>query len=126
LPFVSLIENINHEERFINQNTTFLYGESIMPQGEKNKLTESDKEEIFAYKGVKSAYKLADEFGVSHTAIYNVWKPKKKSKMVSKKIDTDILRRMIPVFVDNGIKVNNLSTEMVDRIKELYQEEETA
>ena len=119
---MQFIRNINHRKRFINQNNWFLFGELLMPRGEKNKLTESDKEQILAFKEVKSAYKVAEEFGVSHTAIYNVWNPKKKSKKVSKKIDTDILKRMIPVFVGKELKVNNLSPAMINRIKELYQE----
>ena len=93
-----------------------------MPRGEKNKLTESDKEEIIALKRLKSAYRVAEEFGVSHTTIYTLWNPQKyKSKKISN-IDTAILKHIIPVFVDKGLKVSNLSPAMVERIKELYQE----
>ena len=93
-----------------------------MPRGEKNKLTEVDKKQIIALKGLRSAYRVAEEFGVSHTTIYALWNPQKyKSKKVSN-IDTAILKQIIPVFVDKGLKVSNLSPAMVERIRELYQE----
>lgn len=93
-----------------------------MPYGEKNKVDKEKRKQILALKGKKSAYKVAEDFDVSHTTIYKIWNPEKyKSKKVSN-IDTAILKRMIPVFVDKGLKVSNLSPAMVKRIRELYQE----
>ena len=44
-----------------------------MPQGEKNKLTEIQKTEIFDLKGMKSGYKVAKHYNISHTMVYKIW-----------------------------------------------------
>lgn len=44
-----------------------------MPRGEKNKLTNKQRKEIYALKGTISGYKVAEQYGVSHTAIYKIW-----------------------------------------------------
>ena len=48
-----------------------------MPRGEKNKLTNKQRQEIYDLKGTVSGYKVAEKYNVSHTAIYNIWGRKK-------------------------------------------------
>ena len=87
----------------------------------KNKLTELDKEQILALKGVKSGYEVAKQFKVSHTAIYKIWDPiKYKPKKVSS-LDTQILLKMIPVFIDKKLKVDLDPKESL-RVDKLIQE----
>lgn len=45
-----------------------------VPRGEKCKLTETQRLEIYNLKGIKSAYKVAPLYNVTHTTIYNIWK----------------------------------------------------
>lgn len=91
----------------------------------KNKLTKEERAEILSYKGVRSAYKVAKKFKVSHTMVYKIWFPEKyKPKKVSS-LETEILKRMIPVFVNKGLKVRNFTPEMIERVKELYTEVST-
>ena len=46
----------------------------------KNKLTDEQRVEIRSLKGKRSAYKVADDFGVSHIMIYKLWEPKRNQK----------------------------------------------
>jgi hypothetical protein len=47
-----------------------------MPRGEKNKLTKEQKERIKSLQGVMGAYLIAEDFGISHTMVYKLWKSK--------------------------------------------------
>ena len=44
-----------------------------MPRGEKNKLNDHQRMNIYKLKGKMSAYKVAEIYKVSHTTIYNIW-----------------------------------------------------
>ena len=92
-----------------------------MSKYSRNKLIEEDRAEILSLKGVRSAYKIAEEFGVSHTMVYKIWDPEKyKPKKVSS-LETEILKRMIPVFIEHELKVD-LDPNMIPRVDELVEE----
>lgn len=63
-----------------------------MPQGEKNKLTNRQKTEIFDLKGQISAYKVAKFYNISHTMVYNIWKqkPPKSHREALRKIENEL------------------------------------
>lgn len=74
-----------------------------MPRGEKNKLTETQKMEIFDLKGKKSAYKVAKTYKISHTMVYKIWKgkPPQSYKGALRKIVNELNRaRGIPMSDD--------------------------
>ena len=91
-----------------------------MPKGEKNKLTIEQRDEIITLQGKESGHKVAERFGVSHTAIYKLWRKKGNLKK-PQSIDTAILKALVPIFVEKELKVD-LTVEMVARVKELFEE----
>ncbi|MFX0066823.1 MAG: hypothetical protein ACFFC7_32215 [Candidatus Hermodarchaeota archaeon] len=87
----------------------------------KDKLTKEQRAEILSLKGKISAYKVAKDFGVSHTMVYKIWDPQKyKPKKVSS-LETEILKCMIPVFIEHELKVD-LDPDMTARVETLIQE----
>ena len=93
----------------------------VLPKGEKNKLTTEDKTEILKLKGTKSAYAIAEDFNVSHTMIYKIWKKQdgnQKKPNILPGIDTQILKKLIPEFAISKVKIDLSDTE-ISRIQEL-------
>ncbi|KKN86508.1 hypothetical protein LCGC14_0266840 [marine sediment metagenome] len=82
-----------------------------MPRGEKDKLTDAQKDRIMILKGVMSAYLVAEEFGVTHTTIYNVWKSKRNQK---KPLYVPTFTDIINEIREEGIKGFNLSPEKLN------------
>jgi len=71
-------------------------------------------------KGI-SAYDVAKQFGVSHQTVYNIWRGDYKFPPNASPLDTQILKKMIPAFVEAGIKLK-LEKNEITRITELFQE----
>ena len=100
-----------------------LYLVNNMPKGEKNKLTDKEKKEIFNLKGKKSAYAIAKQYHISHTMVYKIWRTgiNQKKPIVVNQTDTQILKKIIPVFARLGVKIEFEEGE-IERIKELAKE----
>ena len=96
----------------------------VLPKGEKNKLTDEDKVRILDMKGIRSAYAVAEDFNVSHTMIYKIWKKNDRNQRkpdVFSRLDTQILLKMIPVFAKSKMKINLTEVEIF-RIQQLSKE----
>lgn len=91
-----------------------------MPQGEKNKLSNVQKEQIRALKG-QSSYKVGEQFGVSHTMILKIWKSNSNHQQSNSNQDTQLIKKMIPAFIKKGIKIP-MSDEEWSRIEQLAKE----
>lgn len=74
-----------------------------MPQGEKNKLTKEQREEIVTLQGKESGHKVAEKFGVSHTAIYKLWR-KKGNQLETKTIDSKIIQKLFKFFANPAVR----------------------
>lgn len=51
-----------------------------MPQGEKYKLTEEQKDKIASLQGKQAARVVAVRYNISHTMVYKIWKSKRNLK----------------------------------------------
>jgi len=69
----------------------------------------------------KSAYKVAEQYDISHQTIYNIWNGKYKFPPNHSTIDTDILKKIIPIFAETDVEIDFSPKEIV-RIEQLYKE----
>lgn len=98
------------------------------------RLTLDEKKEILSFKGKKSARLVAEDYGVSHTAVYNIWNNGISANSKDVKFTTlqdefllGIIRKMIPPFVKNNVKgviLNEKETQfMGSLVKEVMSNE---
>lgn len=91
----------NHLETNINQIRFLIRGERILPKGEKNKLTAEQREEIKSLRGQESAYKIAKQFNVTHTAVYKLWKTHDRNQQKPNPLDPQLIMKFCKLFKDS-------------------------
>lgn len=74
------------------------------------------EEEILKFRGKVSAYKIAKKYGVSHTAIYNVWK---RDTRIGLKLG-DIYKEHYDFIYDKGYEQGIIDT--LDHVKDTVEQ----
>ncbi len=96
----------------------------MLPHG---KLTLQQKLEILSLQKQEGPYIIAKKYGVSPQAIYKIFKNREKiinqtnNLNMNQVVDTAILKKMLPHFVNRKIKINFEEIE-INRLKELAEE----
>lgn len=84
------------------------------------KLTEQEKKEILNLQGKMSARDIANQYDISFKTVYNVWNSQPKENTNSQ-IYIGIIKKMIPAFVDKGLKIK-FDSEEIPILQELVKE----
>lgn len=85
------------------------------------KLSDQEKQEIMNLHGTKNARDIANDFGISFKTVYNIWNSKPKETNSNTMVYVGIIKKMIPEFAKNGLKVT-FDKEEVPIVKELIKE----
>lgn len=80
-----------------------------MDDDERRTLTMEERMAIMELQGKRSPYKVARDYDVSHTAIYNIWKSKKYQQLFECQIQSQILKKMAKVIMKDS--------EFLDKLK---------